>query len=759
MATEEDVPFLFGANTRNGGLAMRRKKIKLRYKKERVLFSDVLPYELPFIFTNRYFYRFLVKNEVWIGEDDKLHWKEGVHKGVAAILALLSQYSGKQLKDKTEIDLQKRLVTIPFNYSIKHKETSNRRLSIVHPLNQIQMVDFYNRYRNTLLYMCGKSHFSIRYPNKVACYFYYKDRLHSTLLGKKSDKLEIYFSEYENMKTYFSYKQYPNIYKFYEDYRYQRAEKKYKHLLKFDIQGCFDNIYTHSIAWAVNGGMNTYKDHFDGKDDSFASKWDDIMQQLNYNETNGIVIGPEFSRIFAEVILQHIDLKAETELKTAGFLNKVDYECYRYVDDFFLFYNDSAVKDKALRFFDELLREFKMTISHEKTIQIERPFITDITRAKNLIDVLLRDTFSFSASEKEDDTEDEDRDEHEDADEAIPVKEESLKKALAQEPHFHMKATHFNKKYKDILSTTHVVPKDVANYTLAIANIHLPRLLKKYDKIFKTLKKGLDNPDLVHYHADCNKRIAQLEARLTNYLLELVDAVFFIFSENERINTTLKLSQVLNEIIIYLDNDYELSKEKRIKRFADKARDVVFKKIRDEICLVMQRSPMNPDTQLETLYLLPVFRQMRAKYRLTSIELEKYLGVVRKDDGTLDKFPKLNAIAIIILLYYLGSSNEYRVLRESLKVEIKKIFDDMPAMRKHRSAEMAILALDLAACPYLGEKQVSYKRGILQSMGISKADADAVAEYLKIQKYMFTKWTRVNVTKELNAKISQEVYS
>lgn len=738
---------------------MRRKKIKLRYKKERVLFSDVLPYELPFIFTNRYFYRFLVKNEVWIGEDDKLHWKEGVHKGVAAILALLSQYSGKQLKDKTEIELQKRLVTIPFNYSIKHKETSNRRLSIVHPLNQIQMVDFYNRYRNTLLYMCGKSHFSIRYPNKVACYFYYKDRLHSTLLGKKSDKLEIYFSEYENMKTYFSYKQYPNIYKFYEDYRYQRAEKKYKHLLKFDIQGCFDNIYTHSIAWAVNGGMNTYKDHFDGKDDSFASKWDDIMQQLNYNETNGIVIGPEFSRIFAEVILQHIDFRAETELKTAGFLNKVDYECYRYVDDFFLFYNDSAVKDKALRFFDELLREFKMTISHEKTIQIERPFITDITRAKNLIDVLLRDTFSFSASEKEDDTEDEDRDEHEDADEAIPVKEESLKKALAQEPHFHMKATHFNKKYKDIMSTTHVVPKDVANYTLAIANIHLPRLLKKYDKIFKTLKKGLDNPDLVHYHADCNKRIAQLEARLTNYLLELVDAVFFIFSENERINTTLKLSQVLNEIIIYLDNDYELSKEKRIKRVADKARDVVFKKIRDEICLVMQRSPMNPDTQLETLYLLPVFRQMRAKYRLTSIELEKYLGVVRKDDGALDRFPKLNAIAIIILLYYMGSSDEYRVLRESLKVEIKRMFDEMPAMRKHRSAEMAILALDLAACPYLGEKQVSYKRGILQSMGLSKADADAVAEYIKTQKYMFTKWTGVNVTKELNAKISQEVYS
>ena len=364
---------------------MRRKKIKLRYKKERVVFSDVLPYELPFIFTNRYFYRFLVKNEVSIDGSDVLHWKEGIHKGAQAILALLAKTKGSQLTGKTEYNLKtdKRLVTIPFNYAIKHKETSNRRLSIVHPLNQIQMVDFYDCYKNTLLYMCGKSHFSIRYPNKVACYFYYKDRLHSTLLGKKSDKLEIYFSEYENMKTFFSYKQYANIYKFYEDYRYQRAENKYQHLLKFDIQGCFDNIYTHSIAWAVNGGMNAYKDYFEGEDDSFASRWDEVMQQLNYNETNGIVIGPEFSRIFAEVIMQHIDLRAETELKKGGFTNKVDYECYRYVDDFFLFYNDKALKDKALRIFDELLREFKMTISHEKTIEFERPFITDITRAKN----------------------------------------------------------------------------------------------------------------------------------------------------------------------------------------------------------------------------------------------------------------------------------------------------------------------------------------------------------------------------------------
>ena len=39
----------------------KRKKIKLSYSKERVLFSDVLPYECPIIFSNRYLYRFLAK--------------------------------------------------------------------------------------------------------------------------------------------------------------------------------------------------------------------------------------------------------------------------------------------------------------------------------------------------------------------------------------------------------------------------------------------------------------------------------------------------------------------------------------------------------------------------------------------------------------------------------------------------------------------------------------------------------------------------
>ena len=67
-----------------------------------------------------------------------------------------------------------------------------------------------------------------------------------------------------------------------------------------------------------------------------------------------------------------------------------------------------------------------------------------------------------------------------------------------------------------------------------------------------------------------------------------------------------------------------------------------------------------------------------------------------------------------------------------------------------------IFALDMAACPYI---RPGDRVKFLQKVGTSKKEGDAILKYMKHQKYMFTKWTGVDITKELNAKISQEVYS
>lgn len=753
-------------------MVIKRKKIRLRYKKERVVFSDVLPYELPLIFSNRYFYRFLVRNGIWIEisreGQDTLHWNKTENKGILGLLAIIfcrkiSEFEGKDSLLLNVHDLKR----IPFVYSIQHKPLKHRFLSLIHPANQIKVVDLYNRYKDAIIYLCSKSNFSIRYPSKVACYFYYKDRLHHVLMGKKTDKMEMYFNEYENLKTFFSYKHYTNIYKFYEDYRYQRAEKKFSRLLKMDVQNCFDSIYTHSIAWAINGGVDIYKDTFEGKcDGSVGVLWDKMMQEMNYNETNGIVIGPECSRIFAEVIMQHVDQMVEQQLLIKGYRNKVDYECYRYVDDYFFFYNCEAVKADAEQLFQMYLKEFKLSLSQEKNKTFERPFVTEITKAKIAIDDLLNDTVKLYTNEPESELSLEEEMEQTEQDMSQEVEEPLLKvdrqkatDCLATDVYFCLNATDFNKRFKVIVSANSVEPKDVLNYTIARLAIRLERALKKFDRYYKTLCLAIADSELVDLYSQVEKKRKQLEKDLSKYLFNILDSVFFLYANSKRINTTLKVMQILNIIWIYLDNDYSLEvgkKKSMVRRFTEYAREIVFKKIRDEISVVLQTAPMDEHVQLETLYFLLILRSMNGKYHLSRPEMEKYLKIGYNEDGTVKTLPQLNMLAVIILIYYFGNAKQFLDLKDVIVNHTLKRINEIPANRRRISAEYIIFALDMAACPYI---KPSMRVKYLQSVGASRTEGEQILKYMKQQKYMFTKWTGVDITKELNAKISQEVYS
>lgn len=753
-------------------MVIKRKKIRLRYKKERVVFSDVLPYELPLIFSNRYFYRFLVRNGIWIEisreGQDTLHWNRTEDKGILGLLAIIfcrkiSEFEGKDSLLLNVHDLKR----IPFVYSIQHKPLKHRFLSLIHPANQIKVVDLYNRYKDAIIYLCSKSNFSIRYPSKVACYFYYKDRLHHVLMGKKTDKMEMYFNEYENLKTFFSYKRYTNIYKFYEDYRYQRAEKKFSRLLKMDVQNCFDSIYTHSIAWAINGGVDIYKDTFEGKcDGSVGVLWDKMMQEMNYNETNGIVIGPECSRIFAEVIMQHVDQMVEQQLLIKGYRNKVDYECYRYVDDYFFFYNSEAVKADAEQLFQMYLKEFKLSLSQEKNKTFERPFVTEITKAKIAIDDLLNDTVKLYTNEPESELSLEEEIEQTEQDMSQEVEEPLLKvdrqratDCLATDVYFCLNATDFNKRFKVIVSANSVEPKDVLNYTIARLAIRLERALKKFDRYYKILCLAIADSELVDLYPQVEKKRKQLEKDLSKYLFNILDSVFFLYANSKRINTTLKVMQILNIIWIYLDNDYslEVSKKKSmVRRFTEYAREIVFKKIRDEISVVLQTAPMDEHVQLETLYFLLILRSMNGKYHLSRSEMEKYLKIGYNEDGTVKILPQLNMLAVTILIYYFGNAKQFLDLKDIIVNHTLKRINEIPANRRRISAEYIIFALDMAACPYI---KPSMRVKYLQLVGASRTEGEQVLKYMKQQKYMFTKWTGVDITKELNAKISQEVYS
>ena len=59
---------------------------------------------------------------------------------------------------------------------------------------------------------------------------------------------------------------------------------------------------------------------------------------INYNETNGIIIGPEFSRIISEVLLTRIDLEIARDLSSQGLELNKHYLIYRFIDDYTIFF-------------------------------------------------------------------------------------------------------------------------------------------------------------------------------------------------------------------------------------------------------------------------------------------------------------------------------------------------------------------------------------------------------------------------------------
>ena len=729
---------------------MKKKKIRLKYKKERVLLCDVLPYELPFTFSNRGFYRYLVRNQIRI-DDGLVKWGNHISAGALAVLAFIVNKSVADLQTIGNcLNLKKNKQRIPFTYNILHKPNKFRELTVIHPLNQMQMVDFYEKYKSVLLYFTNLDRFSLRHPNKVACYFFYKDRLHNKLLGKKADKIELFFNEYENLKSYFSYERYNNIYRFYEDYRYQRAEKKFTHLQKFDVQSCFDSIYTHSISWAIGGGKTSFKENFNGRDYSFGGVWDELMMEMNYNETNGIVIGPEFSRLFAEVILQHIDKRVDTSLSDKhGFKFNKDYVCYRYVDDYFFFYNDQKVCDQAMLLFTNVLKEFKMTISSEKTECIERPFITDISRAKQKIDRLIDDNLKLKMNELDiDETEDDvDKDYVE---EDVSISAERVNKAMNTKFSWYFSSNMFNTEFKSILKSCNVKSKDVVNYTLARVATRLNRDLLKFIRKHKVLSVAMDGDSGNFDKAEIAKVRNRMEVSLGKFIVNLIDSVFFLYAGSQRVNTTLKMMDILNLIIITFDSNYE---DNSVQRFTQEMRDYIFSKIHNEVSLVFQRTRHDENAQIETLYLLLIIKRLRSKFRLSEFEIKRYMGNTNDESFT---FPKLNAIAIEILLYYFGNEQRFCELKNELMNSVIKKYKDVSEKTRKISTELVILTLDLMTCPYI---KMEVKKKIGELMGIKKDDVHAMMRYLKKHKTMFMRWEGIDITKELNAKVSQEVYA
>lgn len=651
---------------------MARVRVK-RFDKSRILLTEVLPYEVPIPFTNIGLYRFSKKSQ-----SEKA-------PGLVNEILTLSNRSSKNL--------------LPYNYKIIKKLDSYRTLSIMHPQVQLKFVDFYSQYDSLILSLCSKSRSSIRYPSKVASHFYVKN---SQIIKKKlrdsgvEVEKQVFDIDVSHSSSYFTYKDYDFLYKFYDSYKFHRFEKKFKKLLRFDIAKCFPSIYSHSIAWAVKGKEFAKKNV---STSSFENKFDKLMQWSNYNETNGIIIGPETSRIFAEIILQRIENNVVSNLKTKHKIKiDKDFSICRYVDDYFVFSNDFKLAHKIKKEFIKELEYYKLSINDAKTDEIEVPFITGITIARIELEKRLDEFLSSFIEEIEVELED-----------GSKEKQTLIKKLIRP---FNL-SNMLIRDLKSIVKKNKVDYEDVTGITVSI--------------IRNKLVKMLENEFILAQNTDYLKD-------LTNPLLVILDVLFFLISMDSRPRATVLLAQITVIITRFLKTSNIDNEQSRL----------ISKKIFDGIRDTLNILNRDSKTHLESLNLLVSLVNLNKIY---PINKSKFIDEIFSQEENLSH---LDYFQIIVLFYFIEDSDECNQQRlaliDSTLEKYKKITNPMS------KSEYVYLFFDFIACPYIENQYKNKLIGLVYKSVYKNDDATGnrigrIRNYIS-QYYWFMDWRTDDINLE-----------
>lgn len=188
----------------------------------------------------------------------------------------------------------------------------------------------------------------------------------------------------------------------------------YRFIAATDVARFYHSIYTHSIPWAFHGKAISKADRNVRSAAVFFNRADWLIRNGQDGQTVGIPVGPDMSRVFAEVIGTAIDLEF------ARRLDGIDCTVLRHVDDIWIGANSHADAEHALSRYREAIREFELDINENKTRmfaedfsfsdfwpseisgQIEFAIDTPGRRAKDRLRSALEHAFAMAVSRNDD---------------------------------------------------------------------------------------------------------------------------------------------------------------------------------------------------------------------------------------------------------------------------------------------------------------------------------------------------------------------
>lgn len=183
----------------------------------------------------------------------------------------------------------------------------------------------------------------------------------------------------EGGKSLYRTSEYPKKHKAFEGLDFRKRDtlaaglySERPYVLHADISRFFYTVYTHSIPWAVLG-KETAKDWLSHDPKKLKNHWsnglDSAIQLCQSRETFGIPVGPDTSRIIAEVLLAGVEADDDFSKIISG------YPAFRLLDDYVIGFDDENTAKAALGALRTVMWKFNLQLNEEKTFISESRFL------------------------------------------------------------------------------------------------------------------------------------------------------------------------------------------------------------------------------------------------------------------------------------------------------------------------------------------------------------------------------------------------
>lgn len=640
----------------------------------RAVVTDTLPEEVPIVFSN-----------------------DGFYKNTSGGMKL----SGDEAELAETILSQKDGYTIPYRYNVLRDNSSTRGLSLIHPAAQARVAEFYYKYDALICHYARRSTISLRSPFKVGSTYFVRGPGSSKNSVKRHSIDTVAMEKtVSSPASYFSYNHVDRAHKFFGSDDYLHLEKKFSIFRMLDVAKCFSSIYTHTITWAVSD-VRTAKDNTFAS--SFGNDFDRLMQSMNYNETNGICIGPEVSRVFAEIILSAVDEGIKNRLITHSLEYRKDYDIRRYVDDFYVFGRDEDVVDTVTGSIEAELREYNLHINSLKTVTLKRPFSTPRSEIVSMVNSKLNTFFGRFLGNV------------------------SVSNDIYAYPLRIYKSNALIRSFVNDVKASCLMHD--AGYEAA-ADYILSALWKRV----RDLVEGFEFGRLKG--ADADDYIAAI--------LVLLETSYFFYTVNPTVRSSLNLARS-----IVSAGKFARSRVPDRMAFLSEA---IVRWTLDLIKSIRADAKHKKLTAvpIEVLNIIIPMREIAANEPL----IDALVGEMCEAVDTFEYFE------IITFLYIIGDSPKHRILRHKLFLRAKAIVagsKDGPRI----NAEAAHLALDLLSCPYLPvDKRGGWFNTLRSRSRLPKVSRVAAQEAVtRMQDFpWFVQWTGIELENILRKKELSAVY-